>query len=50
MNMHHENWYINQNNENMHRSRILAQPQAAFPASGKAPSINADGATQRPPW
>ena len=27
----------------MRRSRIVAQPQAAFP-------VSADGATQRPPW
>lgn len=33
--MHHENRYINQNNENMCRSRTLVQPQAAFPAAGK---------------
>ena len=31
--MHHENRYINQNNENMPHSRILAQPQAAFLAA-----------------
>ena len=31
--MHHENCYINQNNENMRHSRILAQPQAAFSAA-----------------